>query len=97
MTGHFVSEETREKLRRFNTGRVKTQDEIDRQRESLKKTLAEKGVWNKNKKCPQISGERNGGYKKFKGTRYFNNGETEIRAFECPEGFVHGRLRREKR
>ena len=28
-----------------------------------------------------------------KGTRWFNNGEINIRAKECPEGFVPGRLR----
>lgn len=28
----------------------------------------------------------------FKGTHYYNNGIKEVRTFECPEGYVKGRL-----
>lgn len=31
---------------------------------------------------------------KMKGMRFFNNGKINIRAKECPEGFVPGRLKR---
>lgn len=29
-----------------------------------------------------------------KGTHWYNNGNASVRAIECPEGFIHGRLKR---
>ena len=37
-------------------------------------------------------GENNGNYNKH----WYNNEEEEILTFECPNGFVKGRLRRNK-
>ena len=31
---------------------------------------------------------------KMKGMRFFNNGKVNIRAKECPDGFVHGRIKK---
>lgn len=92
LLGHAVSQATRDKISAKNTGKTRDAASIEKARASLKKTLAEKGIWNKGKKCPQVSGSKNGGGKKFKGTHYYNNGSVEIRAFECPEGFVKGGL-----
>lgn len=34
--------------------------------------------------------------KKLIGLKFYNNGEKMIRAYECPIGFVHGRLNKQK-
>lgn len=61
----------------------------------------------KKKMHKALSGEKNGanthpeknnfinGFstKYWKGKHYYNNGEIEIRATECPEGFTKGRLK----
>lgn len=85
-----VSEETRNKISKTLTGRTHfTSEETKRKignankgkhrTEELKHRLAELHKGEKN--C-------------FYGTHYFNNGEIEIRAKECPEGFSKGRLKK---
>ena len=54
---------------------------------------------NKGKKQPWVS-ERNKGNKYGlgnhvnAGTHFYNNGVVEVRRFECPDGFVKGRLKK---
>lgn len=97
LKGHTLSEKSKEKISQKNKGKTRPANAIENQRISIKKTLSIQGIWNKGKKCPQISGEKNGGYKKFKGTHYYNNGIVQVRAYECPEGFVKGGLRRNRK
>ena len=95
--GHTLRQCSRDKISIANKGRHRSAETIEKQRATLKTTLAKQGVWNKGKKCPQLSGENNGGAKKFKGTHYYNNGIVEIRAKECPEGFVKGGLSKQRK
>ena len=97
LKGHTLSEKSKEKISQKNKGKTRPTNAIENQRISIKKTLSIQGIWNKGKKCPQISGEKNGGYKKFKGTHYYNNGIVQVRAYECPEGFVEGGLKRNRK
>ena len=82
-------------------------DELIFMKESEHKSLHKKGEnnpmygkpsWNKGKKMPEeyknkLSEARKGKNIWTKGTRWYNNGKENIRAKECPEGFVPGRLR----
>ena len=94
LKGHIVKESTRIKLRNFHLGSKHSQSQIDKQRNSLKKTLSVKGIWNKGKKCPYLSGVKNPFSIRFKGTHYYNNGSIEIRDTRCPNGFKPGRISR---
>ena len=90
--GHKLSQSSRDKIAAVNKGKKRSIEAIEKQKATIKSTLAKQGIWNKGKKCPQISGKNNGAVKKFKGTHYYNNGVIELRAKECPEGFIKGRL-----
>lgn len=83
---------------------TKRQDVKNKISASLKKWRQEHPdiKWNTSHICTQqmkdkISqsnrGENNGNYNKH----WYNNGEEEILTFECPNGFVKGRLRRNKK
>ena len=54
-------------------------------------TASEHSSFNKGKKLSDETKQKIGEAKK--GIRFFNNGKINIRAKECPEGFVPGQLR----
>ena len=74
----YASDETIEKLAKDYEEAMK---EAARASSEAKKG---KQTWNKGKKLSE---------KAKKGLRWFNNGETNIKAKECPEGFVPGRVK----
>ena len=81
-----ISEETKKKLSEAKKGKHHS--------EETKKKLSEA---NKGKKISEETrkklSEANKGNTNVKGKRWFNNGEINIRANECPPGFVPGMLR----
>lgn len=80
-------EDTRKKISLANKGMTLTDEQKEKCRLAhigLKNPHTEE--WNK-----KIS-ESNKGNKNVKGMKWFNNGLINKRAYECPEGFVLGRL-----
>lgn len=95
--GHEVTPETREKLRQINLG-MKLKEETKRK---ISMSLKAKGV-NRGDKNPA---KREDVRAKFRvinagenspvwGRHWFNNGERNVMATTCPEGFKPGKLRR---
>ena len=75
--GKHLSEETRKKIREAKKGKPKSEETRKKMREA-KKNISEET----RKKWSEAR----------KGMRFFNNGKINIRAKECPEGFVPGKL-----
>ena len=80
MKGKHRSEESKKKMREAHKGQKHS--------EETKKKMSESG---KGKKMSEESKKKMREAKK--GTRWFNNGEKCVRARECPEGFVPGRIK----
>ena len=76
--GKRLSEEHKKKLSEANKGKRLSEETRRRMSEARKNISAE---------TRRKLGEAN------KGTYWFNNGKTNIRAKECPDGFVPGRLK----
>ena len=102
--------EARKSLHWFNNGKISKRAKecppgfvpgrIEKLSEETKKKLSEankgKQAWNKGKKMPEETKRklREVNIGRMKGMRFFNNGKINIRAKECPEGFVPGRIKR---
>ena len=71
-----LSEETKKKISEAQKGKKHSEERIRKNSESHKGQVA----WNKGKKLGS------------NGTHWYNNGEVNVKAKECPEGFVKGRL-----
>ena len=86
--GKHRSEETRNKISEANKGKHLS--------EETKKKLSEvqRGEKNHNYGKPKSNETKNKLSNAFKGLCFFNNGEINIRARECPPGFIKGRLKR---
>lgn len=101
--GHKVSEKTRKKIALANIGKHPTEEVRKKLSASHKGKLhtdeQKKKISDANK------GEKNGFYGKkhsgntkkklseiHKGRHWYNNGEISVMCFECPDGFVPGRL-----
>ena len=99
-----ISEETRRKLSESHKGQT-AWDKGKKLSEEHKKKLSEahKGKHHSLSSIQKMSDAKKGKHrsketkKKIgeakKGTRWYNNGEINIRAKECPEGFVPGRIK----
>lgn len=104
--GKIVSLETREKLRQANLGKVVSEETKQKIREKRKlqapltKEQQERRLqhvidyWNSSEgqKQKQINSERHKGSHTTKGKHWYNNGTKNVQTFECPEGYVPGRL-----
>ena len=102
--------EARKSLHWFNNGKISKRAKecplgfvpgrIEKLSEETKKKLSEankgKRAWNKGKKMPEETKRkmREVNIGRMKGMRFFNNGKINIRAKECPEGFVPGRIKK---
>ena len=86
--GKHRSEETKKKLSEANKGKKLS--------EETKKKLSEgqRGEKNHNYGKPKSNETKNKLSNAFKGLCFFNNGKINIRAIECPPGFIKGRLKR---
>lgn len=93
------SEETKRKISESKTGKTLNLSEEELKRRS--------NFWKENNpsKNRDLSGKNNPHFgvkvpeeqkkrqsEKMKGRHWYNNGEITISAFECPDGFVKGRL-----
>lgn len=78
--GYHISDEQKKQISQANKGRKHTEEE--------KRKMSENHY--------DCSGANNPNYGKgaAKGKHWFNNGEIETYAFDCPDGFVKGRLKR---
>ena len=103
--GKHLSEEHRKNISNGEKGRVSANKGKrlgpcpDETRRKISEANTGKEAWNKGKPMSEESRSKlskscMGRTPWNKGTRYFNNGEIEIRAKECPEGFSKGRLKK---
>ena len=88
MKGKHFSEETRNKISEAKKGK--------RISEETKKKI---GETHKGKKLSKETRNKMGEAHKgkniwIKGTRWYNNGKISIRAKECPDGFIPGRIKK---
>ena len=104
--GRIVSEETREKLRVVNTGKIVSEDTKRKIREARaeqvftpeqeeKRREGVRRFWDSEEglKLRKVNSERSKGRpSNSKGKHWYNNGEKNVLAFECPDGFVAGKL-----
>ena len=91
---HKPSEETKKKMSLSNKGKKRSEETRKKIAEAKKNMSSETrkklSEANKGKKLSEET--RNKMSTARKGMRWFNNGKTNIRAKECPDGFVPGRL-----
>ena len=90
--GHSTSEETRKKISEANKVSMKGNQchkGCHHSEEARKKMSV---AWDYDKHCTEEFRKKIS--EGFKSLRWFNNGERNIRANECPEGFVPGRLKK---
>jgi len=94
------SEEHRRKMSENNAHYWKGKNRSTETRKKIAESHKSRPAWNKGKKLPPRSEEtrrkmsevKKGKPNITKGSHYFNNGKINVRAKECPEGFVPGRL-----
>ena len=77
--GHSVSEETRRKISEAKKGKPSPMKGMQHSEESLRK------MSESHKGHPPTKGS--------KGMHWYNNGTINVYTYECPEGFVKGRLK----
>ena len=85
--GKHRSENTRKKISEANKGKHFSEEH--------KRNISEgqRGEKNHNYGKPKSNETKNKLSNAFKGLCFFNNGEINIRARECPPGFIKGRLK----
>ena len=84
--GKHLSEETRKKISETEKGKPKSEETKNKMSTAMKgKRFSEE---HKNKLSEAMKGNTN-----VRGTRWFNNGKINIRAKECPDGFIPGRIK----
>ena len=97
MYGKHFSEETKKKISETEKGKKISEESKKKMSEAKKgkhpseETKKKLSDVNKGKKLSEEAKMKIGASKK--GTRWYNNGEKCIRAKECPEGFVPGRVK----
>lgn len=89
--GKKTPEETKRKISEANRGKNKGKHCTEEVKNKISEALKGHPVSEETKK--KISEAKKGRICNNKGTKWFNNGEINKRCFECPEGFVPGRLR----
>ena len=89
--GKNFSEEHKESLSKALTGKKKPPF-TEEHRQNLSKAL--KGKHHSEESKRKLSDSMKGKPSNTKGKKWFNDGTKNVMAFECPEGFVPGRLKR---
>ena len=85
--GKQKSEETKNKMSEAQKGHFVSEETRDKISETLKGNIP----WNKGKQNSKETRKKIS--EANRGRRWFNNGEISIMRFECPDGFVPGRLK----
>ena len=88
--GKVFSEEHKRKISEAHKGKKLSDEHIKNMSKSLKGRTSP----NKGKRCIWLSEYNKTMNKLNVGKHWYNNGVANIRAFECPNGFVDGRLKR---
>ena len=91
-TGRHPSEETRKKIVEANKGRTVSEETRKKLREARKGKYTGKDNPFYGKTHSEETRKKLREAKK--GMRFFNNGKINIRAKECPQGFVPGRIKK---
>lgn len=91
-TGKHISEETRRKISKFHKGKSLTEEHRRKLSEAKIGNTIWKGKHHTEETRKKMS-EAKKGNTYNKGTHWYNNGSVNKCAFECPEGFVKGRLK----
>lgn len=91
-TGKHISEETRRKISKFHKGKSLNEEHRRKISEAMKGNTIWKGKHHTEETRKKMS-EAKKGNTYNKGTHWYNNGSVNMCAFECPEGFVKGRLK----
>lgn len=78
--------ETRKKIGKGNKGKVLTEET----KKKISEALKGRQVWNKGKHCSEK--QKNKQKEVMSGRHWYNNGKENKLCYECPEGFVIGRL-----
>lgn len=86
--GKHHSEESKHKMSDTKKGKKHTSEHKKKISESCKG----RNAWNKGITCSKEVKEKLS--KVTKGTYWYNNGQINVRARECPDGFVRGRLKK---
>lgn len=107
LNGRHISEKTKRKLSETNRGQVpwiKGKSHSEETKRKISEALKGNKAWNKGKKLSSLSEETkrkiSDGMKgkthigASLGKHWYNNGIIETYAFECPEGFKVGRVKR---
>ena len=89
-TGKHISEETRKKISKFHKGKSLTEEHRRKLSEAKKGNTIWKGKLHTEETRKKMSNSHKG---QNKGTHWYNDGKINVCAFECPEGFVKGRLK----
>ena len=99
--GKKASEEAKKKISEGNKGKKLSEETKKKMSEAKKGNTYAKGkpAWNKGKQLSEEHKKKLREAKKgkniwTKGMRWFNNGKINIRAKECPDGFVPGRIKK---
>lgn len=91
--GKLISEEHKKKVSEAGKGNKRALGY--KHSEEIKKKISEahKGIPRSEETKKKIA-EASKGNKNVRGTRWYNNGKISKRAYECPDGFVPGRIKK---
>jgi hypothetical protein len=91
--GTSLSDSTKQKISRSLTGRSWS-DETRKKQKIIRSQPGYYDYLKDKSRCEKISKSNKGKPGSAKGKHWYNNGISETYAFECPDGFVKGRLKK---
>lgn len=86
--GHPVNDATRRKIKEARANQNFTEEQIQKRNQSVKEFWDTKDGDTMRKRLSELNKDK----KHTQGMHWYNNGKENIVAYECPEGFVKGRL-----
>lgn len=91
--GKLISEEHKKKVSEAGKGNKRALGYKHLEETKKKISEAHRGIPRPEETKKKIA-EASKGNKNVRGTRWYNNGKISKRAYECPEGFVPGRIKK---